>query len=125
MSSGELAAARPCFLARTDASGAEQAAVVEPAPAPVPVPEPLPETIFYEGPGSNAELILSLLLIPTLVYAPLSITAIGRRVWVSFRFTNKRVEIINTSPLSKRTLEITYDKIKEAAPARDHWPVDS
>lgn len=72
-----------------------------------------PEEVFYEGPGSNAELILSLVLLPTLFYAPLSIASIGRRLWIKFRFTNKRMSIINSSPLFSRTLEISYDKIKE------------
>ncbi|EFJ47485.1 hypothetical protein VOLCADRAFT_120959 [Volvox carteri f. nagariensis] len=71
------------------------------------------EVVFYEGPGSNAELILSLILLPTLIYAPLSIASIGRRLWISFKFTNKRLVITNTSPLFKRTIEIAYKNIKE------------
>ncbi|GLC33170.1 hypothetical protein PLESTB_000363100 [Pleodorina starrii] len=72
-----------------------------------------PEVVFYEGPGSNAELVLSLVLLPTLFYAPLSIASIGRRLWISFKFTNKRLVINNTSPLFKRTIEIAYKNIKE------------
>ncbi len=90
---------------------------VDPTTPPSPeAPEPVdstPEEVFYEGPGSNAELILSLVLLPTLFYAPLSIASIGRRLWIKFRFTNKRMSIINSSPLFSRTLEISYDKIKE------------
>ena len=45
-----------------------------------------------QGPGSNAELVVSLVLLPTLIYAPLSMASIGRRLWISFKFTNKRRE---------------------------------
>ncbi|GFR47158.1 hypothetical protein Agub_g8849 [Astrephomene gubernaculifera] len=71
------------------------------------------EEIFYEGPGSNAELLISLLLLPTLFYAPLSIASIGRRLWITFKFTNKRLTVTNTSPLFSRTIEVPYSKIKE------------
>lgn len=85
---------------------------VETVSTPITV-DPEPEEVFYEGPGSNAELILSLILLPTLIYAPLSIASIGRRLWISFKFTNKRLTIVNTSPLFKRTIEISYANIKE------------
>ncbi|KXZ56256.1 hypothetical protein GPECTOR_1g223 [Gonium pectorale] len=87
-------------------------AVNTPTAAPPATPEE-PEEVFYEGPGSNLELILSLILLPTLIYAPLSMASIGRRLWISFKFTNKRLAIINTSPLFKRTIEVSYKNIKE------------
>lgn len=49
-----------------------------------------PETTFYEGSGSNAELLLSLVLGATLIYLPLTLASIGRRLWISYRFTDKR-----------------------------------
>jgi hypothetical protein len=42
---------------------------------------PAPETdeiVFYEGSGSNAELLISLLLGTTLVYLPLTLASLGR-----------------------------------------------
>lgn len=42
---------------------------------------PPPETdeiVFYEGSGSNAELLISLLLGATLVYLPLTLASLGR-----------------------------------------------
>lgn len=73
----------------------------------------VPEEVFYEGSGSRAELLISLLLLPTLIYAPLSMVSIGRFLWIKMRFTNKRISIINTSPLFKRTVEIAYKNIKD------------
>ncbi|KAG2440991.1 hypothetical protein HXX76_003844 [Chlamydomonas incerta] len=50
---------------------------------------------------------------PTLIYAPLSMASIGRRLWITFKFTNKRLVITNTSPLFKRTIQVAYKNIKE------------
>ena len=58
--------------------------------------------VFYEGDGgSPAELALSLALTATLIFAPLTIASVGRRLWIKYKFTNKRVIIQNTSPLFK------------------------
>ena len=73
----------------------------------------MPETVFYEGSGADAELAFSCVMGLTLIYAPLTIASIGRRLWVKFRFTNKRVSIINTSPLFKRQIDVAYSKVKE------------
>lgn len=44
-----------------------------------------PEIVFYEGSGAKAELALSLALLPTLIWAPLSIASIGRHLWITVR----------------------------------------
>jgi hypothetical protein len=62
----------------------------------------IPEELFYEGSASNAELLINLLLAITLVYIPITISCVGKRLWIKYRFTNKRVQIINTSPLFAR-----------------------
>ena len=59
----------------------------------------IPEQLFYEGSASNAELLINLLLAFTLVYIPITIAVVGKRLWIKYRFTNKRVQVINTSPL--------------------------
>ncbi|GFH17547.1 ribonuclease P [Haematococcus lacustris] len=72
------------------------------------------EVTFYEGSGAaNAELVLSCLLGLTLVYAPLTIASIGRRLWIQYRFTNKRLIITNTSPLFKSQTQVAYSQVKE------------
>jgi hypothetical protein len=60
----------------------------------------------------------------TIVYLPLTIAAIGRYAWITIRFTNKRISIVNTSPLFKGVQELAYGQIKEvrSAPrAFDAW----
>ena len=71
------------------------------------------ETIFYEGNGSDAELALSVLLGATLVYLPLTMASIGRRLWMNYKFTSKRIIITVASPLVKRIDQIEYADIKE------------
>lgn len=42
----------------------------------------VPEETYYEGNGAAAELIVSLVLGLTLIYAPLTMASIGRRLWI-------------------------------------------
>lgn len=86
----------------TDAAAAAPAAAPQPAAAAAAAEDFSGETIFYEGnAGSNAELAISLLLGLTLVYAPLTLASVGRRLWINFKITDKRLIVENTSPLFK------------------------
>ncbi len=38
----------------------------------------------------------------SLIYAPLTMASIGRKLWFKLKITNKRVVIANNSPVSKR-----------------------
>jgi len=67
-----------------------------------------PEELYYEGSGSPAELALSLLLGFTLIYAPLTMASIGRRLWIKYRFTNKRLTVTNTSPFFKNEVCVAH-----------------
>lgn len=69
--------------------------------------------MFYEGSGSNAELGISLVLGATLVYLPLTLAAIGRRLWISYKFTDRRLIVTTNSPVLQREVQIEYSKIKE------------
>jgi len=73
----------------------------------------LPETVCYEGNGSDAELIISILLGFTLIYLPLTLASVGRRLWISYKFTNKRIIVTTNSPVLKREVHVEYSKIKE------------
>jgi hypothetical protein len=66
--------------------------------------------VFYEGHGgSSVELALSLALTATLIFAPLTMASIGRRFWLKYKFTDKRIIISNTSPLFKS--EVTPGRV--------------
>ena len=86
----------------------------EPTPAAAPTPAAVgEETTFYEGSGSNIELAINILLGFTLLYLPLTMQAVGRRAWIKYKFTNKRVIVTTNSPALKREVQVEYSKIKE------------
>jgi hypothetical protein len=58
-----------------------------------------PETILYEGPPARGEIIANVAMSWTVVWIPLTIAAIGRGLWSSYKITDKRVVVISTSPL--------------------------
>jgi hypothetical protein len=82
------------------------------APAPAPVDD-TPETVYYEGNGAPAELAISVALGFFVLFLPLTIASIGRRLWVKYKFTNKRVVVTTDSPTTKRTVEVSYNQIRE------------
>lgn len=77
----------------------------------------VPEEVFYEGSGAQAELVLSLLLGATLVYLPITVASLGRHLWVKYKFTNKRIISVTSSPFIKRETQIEYKQIKEVRTA--------
>ncbi len=60
------------------------------------------------------ELALSILLTATLIFAPLTMASIGRRFWIKYKFTNKRVIIQNTSPLFKNEVGTRHNSFHYA-----------
>ncbi|KIZ04899.1 hypothetical protein MNEG_3056 [Monoraphidium neglectum] len=104
----------------------EGAPATAPAPADADLPAPAAaaaaaapandwsdEVVFYEGSGSNIELVLSILLSATLIYAPLTLASVGRRLWITIKVTNKRIVVTNTSPAFKNQTQVAFSQIKE------------
>eukprot|EP00884_Botryococcus_braunii_P019739 jgi/Botrbrau1/6449/Bobra.0034s0024.1 len=75
------------------------------------------EEVFLVNTGPTAELVISLLLAPTLIYLPLTIASVSRRLWISQKFTNKRIIVINTSPLFSKEIQVAYSQVKEVRTA--------
>ncbi|KAF5839743.1 hypothetical protein DUNSADRAFT_18744, partial [Dunaliella salina] len=77
-----------------------------------------PEQVYFEGDlGSPAELLISLALASTLIYVPLSMASLGRRLWMNYKLTDKRLIITNTSPLFSRQMQVAYKSIREVRAA--------
>lgn len=93
------AASEPTEPTAEPAAAPAVAAAAEPADA-------KPETTFYEGSGAPAELVISLLLGATVLYLPLTLASIGRRLWIRYKFTNKRLIITTDSPVFKREVQV-------------------
>lgn len=73
--------------------------------------------VFYEGSGSTAELIFSLLLAGTLVYLPLTMQSLARVAWITYKVTDKRFSVITNSPLKKERTDIAYSQMASVVAA--------
>lgn len=104
---------KPCIVRANEDSAPSISDTRQPTPTLSVSSENTEEEVFYEGFGSNAELAISMLLGATLVYLPLSLASLGRRLWISYKFTNKRIVVITNSPVMKREVQIEISKIKE------------
>lgn len=81
--------------ADTEEGTSSQAVPSVPATAPAPSSstsrgpaafnDSVPEQVFYEGSASNAEVLINLLLAFTLVYIPITIAVVGKRLWITYR----------------------------------------
>ena len=121
----------PAPAAPTDAGAGTSSEAAPNVPAAAPAPssssssrgpaafnDSVPEQLFYEGSASNAELLINLLLAFTLVYIPITIAVVGKRLWIKYRFTNKRVQVINSSPLFAR-------QVRQDGPQAPAWQAAS
>ena len=70
-----------------------------------------PEVVKYEGPPARGEVVANLAMTWTIVWAPLTITAIGRALWASYKITDKRVAVLSTSPLRTERIDIPIEEI--------------
>lgn len=56
------------------------------------------EKLHYEGPPHRGDLAVNLALGTTLFWIPLTIAALGRGLFVNYRFTDKRISVKTTAP---------------------------
>ena len=77
-------------------------------------------TIKYEGPPARGEVVANLAMSWTIVFLPLTIAAVGRALWASYKITDKRVSIMSTSPL--RTVR-TREDADSPIPTLPHSPI--
>jgi nitrogen fixation protein len=69
------------------------------------------EEIVYEGPPARGEIIANVAMSWTLVWLPLTISAIGRGLWASYKITDKRVVVMSTSPLRTERTDVPIEEI--------------
>ena len=70
-----------------------------------------PETVKYEGPPARGEVVANLAMSWTIVWIPLTIAAVGRAVWSSYKITDKRVSVLSTSPLRTERIDVPLGEI--------------
>ena len=71
------------------------------------------ETVVYEGPPARGEIIANVAMSWTVVWLPLTISAIGRGLWVNYRITDKRVSVLSTSPLRTERIDVPLKEITD------------
>lgn len=71
------------------------------------------ETVFYEGSPHSGDLAINLLLGVTILWLPLTIAAIGRKVFLKYRITDKRLSISTNAPWESNQTDIAYNQIKD------------
>lgn len=69
------------------------------------------ETVFYEGAPSTGETAVNVALAATLVWLPLTAAALGRKLWINYKITDKRVCVETDSPFKKESLNVGYNDI--------------
>mmetsp|Transcript_2742 Transcript_2742/g.17095 ORF Transcript_2742/g.17095 Transcript_2742/m.17095 type:complete len:197 (+) Transcript_2742:1250-1840(+) len=72
---------------------------------------PWDEKVYYEGKTATSELVVSLLLGVFVLYLPLTAVSIGRYLWQNYKFTNRRVLVLQRSPFSKKNFSIFYKDV--------------
>ncbi|KAL6753069.1 hypothetical protein V8C86DRAFT_2736233 [Haematococcus lacustris] len=99
------------------AKGAGKGSKPEPAPAPAKgakvAYDYTGESMHYEGPPHRGDLALNLLLGTTLVWLPLTAAALGRCLFVNYKFTDRRVIVQTTAPWKTEQTDIAYQEVKE------------
>ena len=70
-----------------------------------------PEQIMFEGPPARGEIVANVAMSWTLVWLPLTIGAIGRGLWSSYKITDKRVCVMSTSPLRTERTDVPLNEI--------------
>lgn len=70
-----------------------------------------PEVVVFEGPPARGEIVANVAMSWTLVWLPLTIGAIGRGLWSSYKITDKRVCVMSTSPLRTERSDVPMDEI--------------
>ena len=69
------------------------------------------ETVFYEGTPSGGETAINVVLGATLVWLPLTAAALGRKLWITYKITDKRVCVTTNSPFKQEELNVGYANI--------------
>lgn len=87
---------REARAARQGASAA--GAKPSPAAAAKPQYDFTGETVYWEGGPSNGDLAFNAALGATLVWLPLTFAAVGRRIFLKYKFTDRRLSVSDTFP---------------------------
>lgn len=71
------------------------------------------ESVHYEGPPHRGDLVTNLVMGATLAWLPLTFAAVGRAIYVTYRFTDKRMSVTTVTPFKSEQTDIAYQEVKD------------
>lgn len=71
------------------------------------------ESVVFESPPHRGDLAVNLALGITLLWLPLSVAALGRGLFVKYRFTDRRISVITTAPWQNEQLDAAYEEVSQ------------
>lgn len=69
------------------------------------------ESVVFETAPHRGDLAVNVALGITLIWLPLSIAAVGRGLFVKYRFTDRRISSITTAPWQNEQLDAAYEEV--------------
>lgn len=70
------------------------------------------EEVYFESAPHRGDLAVNVALGATLVWLPLTFAAIGRGIFVKYRFSDKRISVITSAPWKNEQLDAAYSEVK-------------
>ena len=71
------------------------------------------ETLHFESGPHGGDVAVNLALGATLIWLPLSVAAVGRAIFVKYKFTDRRISVISSAPWKNEQLDAAYQEVKE------------
>ncbi|KAL3140868.1 hypothetical protein ABBQ32_005405 [Trebouxia sp. C0010 RCD-2024] len=71
------------------------------------------EQLHFESGPHKGDLAVNVALGATLLWLPLTAAAVGRGVFVKYRFTDKRISVITNAPWKKEQLDAAYQEVDD------------
>lgn len=69
------------------------------------------ESVIFESPPHRGDLAVNVALGITLLWLPLSIAAVGRGLFVTYRFTDRRISVVTNAPWQTEQLDAAYEEV--------------
>uniref|UniRef100_A0A061R5X0 Ribonuclease p n=1 Tax=Tetraselmis sp. GSL018 TaxID=582737 RepID=A0A061R5X0_9CHLO len=69
------------------------------------------EELYYEGPPARGDLAVNILMGATLLWLPLTLAAVGRAIFVKYKFTSKRLSVETSAPWQKEKSDVAYQEV--------------
>lgn len=69
------------------------------------------EVVFYEGGPSAGDVATNVALGITLVWLPLTLASIGRKLYLKYKITDKRINVVSESPFAQSDTDILYQDV--------------